>query len=363
MVHALRKEAPAIYYPGLTVRQGPTASNFGRTGFWYQDPEGYAIQAKMSKNAGKHYVKVGSDYRSQRVIATRPRPMQFDFRADHTASTFASPNTRLNGDAWATFLLGVIDNNSSISSIPLQKPAYDYIGLYVHDDYKITQRLTLNLGLRWEYETAIRDPEYRLSRGLDLTSPIPEFQGANAPVLPAAVTAIRNGAPQYTGAWNFTDEETRGAWSPQKNLFMPRVGLAYRLNDKTALRFGFARYLVPASLTDGLDILGSVFYPGFDATTTGIAPIAGVPQQRLSNPFPGGLVPVAGKSFGRYTNLGGAPVFLCAGLQGRCERSDQLHDGAPASLELRRERDVLHQRRTQSPVQPATERHRPEVRV
>jgi hypothetical protein len=83
------------------------------------------------------------------------------------------------------------------------------------------------------------------------------------------------------------------------------VGLAWRVNNSTALRIGWARYIVPATLTDGLDILGSVFYPGFDATSSTIAPLLGVPQQRLSDPYPGGLVPVTGKSFGRYTSLGG----------------------------------------------------------
>jgi len=75
------------------------------------------------------------------------------------------------------------------------------------------------------------------------------------------------------------------------------------------LRFGYARYLVPSTLTDGLDVLGSVFYPGFEATSRGLPLLTGVPQSRLSNPFPGGLVAVSGKSFGRYTDLGGSPIF------------------------------------------------------
>ena len=90
---------------------------------------------------------------------------------------------------------------------------------------------------------------------------------------------------------------------------MPRAGLAYRVNDKTALRIGYARYLVPSTLTDGLDVLGSVFYPGFEASTNGLPVLSGVPQSRLRNPFPSGLVPVSGKSFGRYTDLGGSPIF------------------------------------------------------
>jgi hypothetical protein len=58
-----------------------------------------------------------------------------------------------------------------------------------------------------------------------------------------------------------------------------------------------------------LNILGSVPYPGYDAQSNAIAPLNGVPQQRLTDPFPGGLVPVVGKTLGRYTNLGGSATW------------------------------------------------------
>ncbi|MDZ4799635.1 MAG: carboxypeptidase-like regulatory domain-containing protein [Bryobacteraceae bacterium] len=303
------KDAPALYYPGFTIRRGPSATNLGRTGFWYQDPETYNLQSKVSRSQGRHYFKVGGEWRSQRVVAVRPRPVSFDVRPEHTASTFLNPDLNLSGDAWATLLVGALDNNTLIQSLPTQLHRNEFYGLYFHDDIKVTQRLTINVGLRYEYESPMVDPRDRLSRYLDLSSPIPEFQGANAPVLPAAAAALRTGGPIYNGAWVFTDSENRGSWNAQKLLLMPRAGLAYRLNNLTALRFGYARYLVPSTLTDGLDILGSVFYPGFEATSRGLPLLTGVPQSTLSNPFPGGLVPVSGKTFGRYTDLGGAPIF------------------------------------------------------
>jgi len=297
-------QLPAVYYPGVIIRRGPTATNLGRTGFWYQDPDAYTIQSKVSKSSGRHYYKVGGEFRHNQSIAVRPRPMTFDFRADTTANTFLSPDTRLSGDAWAGMLLGVIDQNSFTQSLPLQKARYNFYSFFFQDDFKITQRLTLNLGLRYEYEAPLTDPEDRLSRFLDLTAPIPEFQGANAPRLPAEATALRTSGPSYNGAWIFTDSNNRGSWNAQRNLFMPRAGLAYRVNDRTALRIGYARYLVPASLADGLDVLGSVLYPGFDAQTNVLPLITGVPQARLRNPYPDGLVPVTGKALGTYTNLG-----------------------------------------------------------
>ncbi len=300
---------PALYYPGVTVRRGPTATALGRTGFWFQDPETYNIQSKVSHAAGRHYFKVGGEFRSQRVVAVRPRPVSFDIRQELTASTYLNPDLNLSGDAWATLLVGALDNNTLIQALPVQRHVNTFYGLYFHDDVKVTQRLTLNIGLRYEYESPMIDGQNRLSRYLDLNSAIPEFQGAGAPVIPAAAAAFRTGNPSYNGAWVFTDEKNRGSWNAQKFLLMPRFGLAYRVNDKTSFRVGYARYLVPSTLTDGLDVLGSVFYPGFEATSRGLPLLTGVPQSRLSNPFPGGLVPVSGKKFGRYTDLGGSPIF------------------------------------------------------
>ena len=315
-------DLPDIYYPGVSIRSanagnaGATGNaGLGKGGYWYQEPKSWNIESKMSKNAGRHYIKVGGEFRNDTVTAARPRPMNFDYGPNLTAETYNAPNVNLRGDAWATMLLGVLDNNSVIQSIPIQRPHVNFFGLFLQDDFKITSKLTLNLGLRYEFFTAMVDPTDRLSRYLDLNTPIPDFTGANAPVLPAQVTALKGSAPIYNGAWIFTDSTHRGSWNAPKALFMPRIGMAYKLNDQTAIRAGFARYIVPSTLTDGLDILGSVYYPGFDATSTAIAPLQGVPQQRISDPFPSGLVPVTAKIAGTYTNMGGTANWYQQGFK------------------------------------------------
>ncbi|MBL8236641.1 MAG: carboxypeptidase regulatory-like domain-containing protein [Bryobacterales bacterium] len=301
-------ELPDLYYPGINVTQGST-TNLGRGNYWFQEPNSYNIEAKMSKNSGKHYFKFGGEYRKENVNAARPRFAIFNINGALTNATFNAPNLATSGDGWATLLLGALDQNSTAESIPIQRPRVNMMGLFFHDDYKISQKLTLNLGIRYEYFGPMTDPDNRFSRFLDLTKPIPEFQGAGTPVLPAAATALRTTAPVYNGSWVFADADNRGSWKAPKGLFMPRIGMAYRVNDKTAIRAGFARYIVPSTLTDGLNILGSVPLPGFDALTATIAPIQGVPQQRISNPFPNGLVQVVGKSIGSYTNLGNSTTW------------------------------------------------------
>lgn len=169
--------------------------------------------------------------------------------------------------------------------------------------------MTLNLGLRWEYGTGPGDPENRLSRFLDLNSPIPEMQ-ANLPKIPAEVTALMDRPYQFKGAWIFTDEKNSRGWQSSKTSFLPRLGIAYRLDDRTALRIGYARYIVPPSFA--MDNLGSARYPGFSARTNVAPSLEGIPGGRLSDPFPADsnpLIPVVGKSLGRYTNLAGSVAW------------------------------------------------------
>jgi hypothetical protein len=303
---------PHIYLPGFTINQG-SGTSLGVATYWYQTPDSWNLETKLSKNIGRHYVKVGAEYRKENVNAARPGLANFVSNAALTANTYNAPNTALSGNAWATFLLGALDNSTTASEIPIQRPRNDFIGAFVQDDFKINSRLTVNVGLRYEFFTGLRDPQYRLSGALNLTDPIPELSGANAPTLPAAALALRTSAPIYDGAWTFTSASNPDSWNPPKLLLEPRLGLAYKLNDKTAIRAGWARFIIPATLTDGLSILGSVPYPGYSATSTVIAPLQGIPQATLSNPFPGGVVPPTGNSLGRYTELGdtsGGAIFF-----------------------------------------------------
>jgi hypothetical protein len=311
--------SPQVYFPNINITAGgATMFSSSISTYWRQTPEVPTVDAKLSKNIGRHFLKFGGEFRKEIVDAVRPIfPGQFTFDASLTANTYNSPNTALSGNGWATFLLGAMDSNSVTDSIPYQHIRSTFFGYYVQDDFKMTSRLTLNLGLRGEYSGPLVDTQNRLTRRLDLTTPIPELSGANAPALPAAATALRTSPPIFNGAWIFTSSDHPGNWDPPRVLLEPRLGMALRLNDKTAIRAGWARFVVPATLTSGFasNLLGSVQYDGFGATTNSIAAIQGVPQETLSNPFPTGLVPVAGKAFGSYTNLGNAATWYDPNFQ------------------------------------------------
>ena len=320
------RDIPEVYFPELDVR-ADTRARFGRSGFWYQEPRTWNWDVKLAKNVGRHYLKLGHQYRAQRVDAGRPRGMFFRFRPNETADTIFRPNTGQVGHAWASMMLGAL-NDGRVRTVPTNRPHMDTFGFYLHDDFRITSRVTLNLGVRYEYDTPMRDREYRLSRYIDLNQNLPDLEAA-AGAFPADALALRNEPVRLNGAWNFTDSDNPYSWNAQKNVILPRVGLAYRVNDKTALRIGYARYAVPPiQERDSLGILGSTPYPGYSTETKPLKPAEGVPRAYMADPFPSGgehpnpLVEPPGKRYGIYSTVGsGESIFFnqnwSAGLNDR----------------------------------------------
>jgi hypothetical protein len=187
----------------------------------------------------------------------------------------------------------------------------------------VTKDLTLNLGLRYEYEQAYRDPQNRLTRPLDLSSPIPEMQGATAPQMPAELRQFYQGEWVFNGAFQFANDDERGQWNAGRGVISPRIGAAYRLNDRTSLRAAWGRYVTPWT-GNGLNIYDSP-YIGYINYTGAPPAILGVPQMTLSDPFPASnpIVPAYGQSLGRYTGLGDS--FTYAAEDRRRNRSDRYN--------------------------------------
>ncbi len=291
-----------LYYPNV-------APYMGRTSFWLQHPHNYSAHARVSREQGAHQLKWGLEYRRHVADVHMPSLSSFSHSPALTADTFISPNTKLSGDTWATFLLGALDSSSVARYVTPQVTSMHYYAGYLQDDFKVHRNLTLNLGLRYEYSTPPVEENDKLSRYLDLNNPIPEMQ-ANPPVIPAEVRAIANIPYRYNGAWVFTDSSHRGMYRTLKTVFIPRAGMALRLNDRTALRIGYARYVTPPQ--SQIPLLEGLPTDGFNASTAAAPALEGVPQAKLQDPFPASnpLILPVGKSLGRYTNLGSAASWV-----------------------------------------------------
>ncbi len=302
-------------------------------GYWDQRPNGDMFAFKISQQRGAHYLKAGFDTRGSRAASflSYSNP-GFGFDTLPTNATYVSPNTLTSGDAYATFLIGAVvptgsgaasgwdSNATSMPILAFPNASTRTYGAFINDDWKISRNLTLNLGLRYEFQEAYKEEQDRLTRPLDLTSPIPEFQGANAPQMPDAVKQFYTGSWIFNGAYQFAESNHRSQWNSGKGVLSPRIGIAYRVNDKTSIRAAYGRYITPWTNANsnmstggtGANLL-EVLLPGSFNYYTGAYPtVQGVPVMNLKNPFPSEypVIPTYQKSLGRYTSLGDSVTYM-----------------------------------------------------
>jgi hypothetical protein len=272
----------------------------------------YAVQPTLTKIAGSHSFKVGYDFRSYRENSNPSAHAagRYDFDTNFTRGPLDNSPSAIIGQQLATFLLGLptggaIDRNAARSNQTL------YNGVFFHDDWKVNQKLTLNLGLRYEIEGATTERFNRNTRGFDPNVSSPIEAAAKAaytanpdPALPASSFNVKGGLL-------FADEQNRSFWEPDKNNILPRIGFAYRLNEKTVLRGGFGLYMVPFVI-DGVNQTGfsqsTVIVPTLNAGVT-FAPACGACGD-LFTPFPTGVAEPPGASLGAGTFLGRGFTFV-----------------------------------------------------
>jgi hypothetical protein len=305
-----------VYFPDMNIG----GQNFGGGGFyWNQKPEGEASNAKISQQRGSHYLKAGFEQRRSYGLTYVSSTSNFFFPQALTAETFNNPDTLHNGSGYATFLLGALDGSSQMIGGPAPDPHVKFYGMYFQDDWKVNRRITVNLGLRDEYESAIYDPAHNFSQGLDLTKPVPEMQATPPPIPSQATAIVGSNFYKFNGLWSFTSAGHPGMWDPQKFALAPRAGVAFRIDDKTALRAGYARFLVPYEMNidlapvSGYETVGFLEPPflgitGFQNTAS---PLQGVPQQTINNPYPANnpLLPILGKGYGSNLGRGGQALL------------------------------------------------------
>jgi Carboxypeptidase regulatory-like domain/TonB dependent receptor-like, beta-barrel len=260
-----------------------------------QGDDTYTLGASVGKVIAAHVMKAGIELRDFRtnVINYGPASGTYSFSKLWTQ---ADPNRAdaNSGNEIASALLGY--PASASISIPII-PAYraKYYAVFFQDDWKVTRRLTLNLGLRWDFESPVMERYNRQTRGFAFTqaSPIADQVKGKPGLENCPACGSLKGGLLYAGK----EGDSRYAFNPDRNNFQPRIGAAFALNSKTVLRGGFGLYSL------GQWALGGT--TGFSRTTPMITTIDGLtPSGSMSNPFPDGLLQPVGSSLGLATDLG-----------------------------------------------------------
>ena len=149
-----------------------------------------------------------------------------------------APSTNL-GLGWAAFILGV-PNSISIATNDNYATLTPYYAGYVQDSWRVTSKLTLNLGLRTEWEGGATERYNRMIAGFDPTLSLPITAAAQAAYAASPIPELQASQFKVTGGTLYT-----GSNGQPRNLFkgelmwLPRIGAAYQMNSKTVLRAGY----------------------------------------------------------------------------------------------------------------------------
>ncbi|MGC1257019.1 MAG: TonB-dependent receptor, partial [Candidatus Acidiferrales bacterium] len=212
--------------PSMSIDDGTAA--IGSSGFLpsIEKQNTYVIAENLTKIHGRHTLKFGTELRFVEFTIFQPAASRgtLDFASDFTDNA-AAPTT--GGEAFATFLLGIPDAGSitNLHNVDYHRENYAW---FVQDDFRLTPKLTLNLGLRYEIFTTVKarfNEEANFSFASDSLI-VPQGQQAQlTPTLAALIPIERTGTP--------------GLIPPDLTNFAPRVGLAYQITDKLVFRAGY----------------------------------------------------------------------------------------------------------------------------
>jgi TonB dependent receptor len=268
-----------------------------------------SVAPTLTRIWGAHTVRAGYDFRWQRwnIISDGYPGGRFQFNGAYTrTSNSAALNDR--AQSWAQLLLGlptaatgaVATPGTQSSQFEIAPPGefmQTYHGLFAQDDWRVSQKLTLNLGLRLEINAGMSEAQNRNLAGFDLTSSNPIETAAQAAYALNPIAEIPVSAFKVKGGLLFSD----GPANQTKTKLLPRAGFSYLLTDHTNLRGGvglfsydyFFENINQAGFSQATPVLAT---QDNGLTFTGA---------NLSNPLPGGqLIQPVGSALGLRSQLG-----------------------------------------------------------
>jgi hypothetical protein len=273
------------------------------------------------KVLGRHTLKVGFDGRQYRLSVQNygASSGSFTFNSNFVTQTGGGTAQTFGGDL-ADFIFGLPSSGTYDINARSDYHQY-YVGAFLQDDYRVSDRLTLNLGLRFDIDTPFRERLGKTVNGFN-----PAATNAVSSIKLAAPVTGTNGDQSVTvssintlGGLTFPAATNGAIYNTNNGFFSPRIGFSYSLDSKTVVRGGFGIFVQPETLatlasTGTYSSNALTNSEGFSATTTytsstnnGLTPPSANP---LSNPYPGGFTQPAGSSLGASTFLGQAISFL-----------------------------------------------------
>jgi hypothetical protein len=293
---------------------------FGDTSSSLDPTTSYQVFVDMVKATGRHSLKIGFDGRQYRISIQNfgDSSGSYTFNSSFVNSGTTGGVSNIFGGDLTAFLFGLPSSGEYDLQARADYHQY-YIGTFVQDDWTVNNRLTLNLGLRFDIDTPFDE---RLGRTVNGFDPGAAINYTKAPAFGGA-TVSSNGST-YTlssintlGGLTFPNQNNGAVYATNSGFFSPRIGFAYQVNDKTVLRGGFGTFVQPETLAT-LAATGTYSssalsnQEGFSASTSYLATTNNyqTAATTLSNPFPNGFLPAAGSSQGASTFLGQALNFL-----------------------------------------------------
>jgi hypothetical protein len=285
---AYMRQAAGIMFPGV---QAAGYMNLGNGGGSQWGPAGYNTQSLGLNNTkvfARHLVKFGFEWRVMQANVSQGADITgtFSFARNFTQGPNPNAASATAGDAMASLLLGTGSGQLQLPrSVATQS---EYYAWYISDDWKATQRLTFNIGLRYGLDVPLTERFNRMNQ-FDPNAPSP-LAG------PTGLTRLKGGL-----VFNGVGGIGRQAGPTDKKDFDPRFGFAYQLAKTTVLRGAFGIFHAPSLLSAS----GTQGSAGYGSTTQFVTAANGVtPANYLRTPFPGGLQPITGNAQGLATAVG-----------------------------------------------------------
>ena len=283
---------PVKKFPSVTTT-GYQGTGF--TGVNNRNYYTYGGNGTITKLIGGHSYKVGADYRILGIKAENfgASSGSFTFNGQFTA---ANPTVNVRNPI-ADLMLGNPSSGSFAQNSPVNN-FVKYYSAYFQDDWRVSDKLTLNWGVRLEKESGLAEADNKLVVGFDKDAISP--LNVTIPADPIAGTPAR----QVTGGLIYAGQngakETTG--NPPAIKFSPRIGLAYSMSPKTVIRGGYGLFWAPWAY-------GANNSVGYSATTNMAQP-TNIPAINIVDPFPSGLIPVSGNSRGLLSGASSAISFV-----------------------------------------------------